>query len=310
MLLWINSLLLVIITVYISLKIVLSIEKGKYIDSEIMKSLVAFKAKKDRKTGDRRLTFIEKLSLKYIERSNIKEFIPFFKLEYLIVVSVIIFGISFSFIYRVLYFVPSAILIASLFSFSPFLILDILGRYNSARIRRELASFISILNRWCAVKEDLFYAFEKSVDSGIDEPLKMFITDMVVQVKRGIPREEALEMLRLKVNNSQFSNFIINVKMSMKNRGDIRKLLTVMEEQFYRIEEEFNRRNISTFRDRIFTYAIMVSFTFIGYGFIKINPDVESFYLGTVSGKILLTAFCFIYAVGFFTTISINSYKH
>ncbi len=64
-----------------------------------------------------------------------------------------------------------------------------------------------------------------------------------------------------------------------------------MEDQFYRMEEEYNRRRISTLRDRITIYILMFAVLFICYGFLKINPDVEAFYLETFKGRLLITLF-------------------
>lgn len=252
----------------------------------------------------------DKIQLKYIDRSGIKRYLPFFNPWILVILCVVIFIIAFKPVYLSVRFIPSAVLISLLFSMLPFFILDLMSRYNSARIRRSLAEFISVLNRWCAVKEDIFYAFEKSLESGLKEPLATFVRDMVIQVKTGISPPDALDMLRLKVGSVQFADFITNIRHSVKNRGDIRRLLTNMEDQFYRMEEEYNRRRISTLRDRITIYILMFAVLFICYGFLKINPDVEAFYLETFKGRLLITLFLMLYGLGFYISLGIWKYKH
>ena len=149
------------------------------------------------------------------------------------------------------------------------------------------------------MKEDIFYAFEKCIDSGIGEPLNTFIRDMVIQVNRGISPMDALSILQMKVDNYQFRDFIINIKQNVKHRGDIKKLLDNLEVQFYKIEEEYNRRKISTYRDRLTIYFIMFLVLLTGYLFLKINPEVESFYLGNFSREAAYYNFCILYVLGF-----------
>lgn len=252
----------------------------------------------------------ERVELVFIDRSNIRHYLPFINFYTLSLLMVLIFAVSLRPVYNILLFLPSSVIISFIFAVLPLFALDLLARYNSEVIRRKLAEFISVLNRWCAVKEDIFYAFEKSVESGIGEPLKTFVRDMVIQVNRGIEPTEALDMLQMKVDNLQFRDFIVNVKQNIRHRGNIIKLLTNLENQFYKIEEEFNRRKISTYKDRILIYFIMFAVIFIACFFMKFNPQVEQFYLATLQGKSLLTLFCILYACGVYLTSVITEFKH
>jgi len=257
-----------------------------------------------------KMTVADKIELYMIDKSNIKRYIPFANFYLLMMVCILIFVITFKLTFNILLFVPSAVVVSLLFSLIPLFILDIMGKYNSEIIRKRLAEFISVLNRWCAVKEDMFYAFEKSVDSGIGEPLKTFIRDMVIQVNRGIDPLEALDILWMKVDNIQFRDFIINIKQNIKHRGNIRRLLSNMEEQFYKIEEEYNRRKISTYIDRMLLYIIMFTVLFAGYFFLRSNPLVKEFYIYTVQGKLLLTLFVVLYSCGLYMIARITGFEH
>lgn len=277
----------------------------KYTEKNIYKKVKKYSRSKSVKIG-----FTEKIELNLIEKSNVKRYIPFSNFYTLLICCFIIFITSFKYIYRMLLFVPSTIILSTLISLIPIFILDLAGKYNSEKVRRKLAEFISALNRWCSVKEDIFYAFEKCIDSGIGEPLNTFIRDMIIQVNSGVLPMDALGILQMKVDNSQFKDFILNIKQNIKHRGDIKKLLDNLEEQFYKIEEEYNRRKISTYRDRMTIYFIMFLVLFAGYLFLKINPEVEGFYLGTPQGKVLITVFCFLYALGFYITLGISRFNY
>ena len=257
-----------------------------------------------------KMNLMERVELLLIDKSNIRHYLPFINFNTLILLMICTFALAVKPIYNVLEFLPSAVVISLLFAFIPVFLLDLMARYNSETVRRRLAEFISILNRWCSVREDLFYAFEKCVDSGIGEPLRSFIRDMVIQVKRGIEPTEALDMLQMKVDNVQFRDFIVNVKQNIRHRGDIIKLLNNLENQFYKIEEEYNRRKISTYRDRMLTYFVMFAVLFTAYFFIKANPQIEHFYFYTLQGKALLTFFSILYAAGFYMSFGIMKFNH
>jgi Flp pilus assembly protein TadB len=257
-----------------------------------------------------RMTLPERMEFFFIDKSNIRHYLPFMNIHLLLLLMLLIFSVLMKPVLEALGFLPSAIVICLLFSMVPLFLLDLLARFNSESVRRKLAEFISVLNRWCSVREDIFYAFEKSVDSGIGEPLKTFIRDMVIQVSRGIEPSEALEMLQMKVDNIQFRDFIINVKQNIKHRGDIVKLLTNLEAQFYKIEEEYNRRRISTYKDRILIFCVMFAVLFLAYFFIRSNPDIERFYLLTIKGKLLLTLFSILFAGGSYLSFGITRFKY
>jgi len=255
------------------------------------------------------LTILEKLELSCIVKSNIRRYIPFMNIYILTGISALIFVSVFKPVNRMLGFLPSSVIISGIIAITPFFALDLLSRYNSEKVRKMLSEFISVLNRWCSVREDIMYAFEKSLDSHIGEPLQTFVKDMVIQVNRGIDASEALDMLGRKVDSPHFTDFIVNVKQCLKSRGDTVKLLSNLESQFYRIEEEYNRRRISTYKDRMILYVIMFSVLLLSYLFINFTPQIREFYLSTMEGKLLLTAFCGMYALGFYMTAGIMKFK-
>jgi len=257
-----------------------------------------------------KLSLAEKAEMYLINKSNIRRYIPFFNVHVLTFLCLAIFTAVFQPVYKMLYFIPSTAVVCALVSLIPVFALDILGRYNSEKIRRRLADFIAVLNRWCAVKEDIFYAFEKSVGSGIGEPLNTFIKEMTIQVKRGIDPVEALELLQMKVDNAQFKDFIVNIKQSVRSAGDIRKLLSNLEAQFYKIEEEYNRRKISLYKDRLALYVAMFAVLFIGFYFLRHNPEVREYYLGTLESKSLFALLSMLYAAGAFLSTRIDKFKH
>lgn len=313
----VNTILLVFATAFFSFHLVsgmdirsMLFDRFDRLNSEYNERRIIREIKRYERSVPFKMNMVEKVELFLIDKSNIRHYIPFMNFYTLILLCLLIFAAVFGPIYRALLFFPSTLIISMIFSLLPIFILDLMCRHNSEKIRRKLAEFISVLNRWCAVKEDIFFAFEKSIDSNIGMPLKTFIRDMVIQVEHGIEPLDALEILMMKVDNAQFKDFIINIKQSVRYRGDIRRLLTNLENQFYKIEEEFNRRKISTYKDRMLIYIVMFAVLFTGYWFLKLNPHVEEFYMCTFEGKTLLVFFCILYASGFWLSLRISSFKY
>lgn len=253
---------------------------------------------------------LERMELLFIQKSNIRHYLSFINIYILIAFIILLFLVVYRPVNRLLEFIPSSVLISGMISAIPLFALDLLSRYNSETVRKRLSEYISVLNRWCSVKEDIMYAFEKSLDSNIGEPLQTFVRDMVIQVNRGLDAAEALDMLQMKVDNPQFKDFIVNIKLSIRHRGDIIKLLTNLENQFYKIDEEYNRRRISTYKDRLLIYCIMFAVLAAAYLFIDLTPKVGDFYLRSLEGKLLLTMFCGMYALGFYLTAGITRFKN
>lgn len=287
-----------------------SIKKGYkklnegYIDRRLQRQV-----KRYTKTITVKMPLVDKIELFLIDKSNIRRFIPFMNFYVLIFAALLLFAISYIFVYSFLKFSISSIIISGISFFMPFIILEIMGLYNSDYTRRKLGYFISILRQWIDVKEDIIYAFEKSILT-LGEPLKSYIKDTTVQVRRGMDPQDALTILQMKIGNPQFTDFILNIKQNIKYRGNLKILLSNMEEQFYKLEQEFNRRKISTFWDKIYIVIAMILVIVIAFLLIRSNPKALNFYTNTIQGKLYLTLFAVFYGIGFYIMTTISRFKH
>jgi len=275
-----------------------------YMDRRLMRQV-----KRYSKTITVKMSLVDKVEIFLIDKSNIRRFIPFMNFYVLITLSMILFIISYVPVYRFLKFSVSSFIISGIIFIIPFLVLELMGLYNSDYTRRRLGYLISVLRQWIDVKEDIIYAFEKSVPA-IGEPLKSYIKDLTVQVRRGMDPQDALNILQMKIGNPQFTDFILNIKQNIRYRGNLKILMSNMEEQFYKLEQEFNRRKISTFWDRIYIVAAMIFVLIIAYMLIKSNPKALNFYTQTAEGKLFLTLFTILYSTGFYIMTTISRFKH
>lgn len=292
--------------VYTAYKIIL--ENKKALNLENKKPYIV-KDKSNRIHFKKLNFFREKINSNLILPSNIKTFIPFADALFLILACFFIYIIGIVLIYSKLKYFPASFIIAVVPGFIPVFILDIMGKRNSERVRKNLAEFVSVLARWCTVKEDIFFAFKKSIESGIGEPLRSMVKDMIIKIECGIDPIRSLESFSSKVNNKLFKDFVLNIRQNIKYRGNLIILLTNLEEQFYRMEEEYNKRKISTYKDRVVLYVVMIAVLLISWVFIGSSNKIYIFYIQTATGKILLFIFSVMYLCGLYTMLKIESFK-
>jgi Flp pilus assembly protein TadB len=115
------------------------------------------------------------------------------------------------------------------------------------------------MNRWCQVREDLLYAFQKCVDGGLDQPLRAVIESFLTRVRGGMVIDDALDLMQKSLDQEHFQDFVAAIRFNMRYRGDLPSLLEHLEWQMNRIEEEYARRKLSNARDRTITAVILLA---------------------------------------------------
>jgi len=270
-------------------------------------------------------SFIDRLQFRYIERLNVRSKFPgflagFINIYTIFILNIVIFVCVFPAIYGFLLSLPSAVILSIFVALIPYFILDFFARSNSEKVRRKMADFVSLLNRWVDVKEDIFYALKKSVGFDINkkdkahgimaEPLKTYIWDMLIQIEMGMDPFEALDIMDRKIDNLEFTDFILNIKQCIKSRGNIKVLLNNMEDQYFKLEEEYNRRKLSTLKDRVIIFITMLMTSGVAFYILKYNIRVSKFYTSTVPGQILLFAFSLMFLGGLIISLNISTYKY
>lgn len=126
------------------------------------------------------------------------------------------------------------------------------------KIRQQTLQLVSLLSRWCQVREDLLYAFEKSLSAGLENPLRQSVADLLVRVRGGMPIEHALDLFQDSLDHENFQDLVTTIRFNFRHRGNLPVLLEMMEVQLHKIEEEYNRRRLSNARDLGLTILILV----------------------------------------------------
>lgn len=242
-----------------------------------------------------------------IENAGLKSIFPYLKAIYIWILCVVCGAITAMAVMSLIPSIVSTAVLGIVGAGVPYVMLDILCRYNTDRIRDKLPDFISILSRWCGVREDVLYAMDKAVESGIGEPIRTYVRDTCLRVKSGMNIEEALDILIDKTDNTLFKDLIINLRQTIKSRGDVKGLLYRMESQHYRIKAEMDRRRISTLKDRLLVYIMMAFVPLVSGWFLSANKTVTDFYLDNSAGRAVLTVLTIIYAFGILLSIKMTN---
>lgn len=249
---------------------------------------------------------LSKLEQDLVLRSGIYRWIRWIRIEHIILMSsgLMITVTAYS-LYKI-GFKPYAFVPGTILFIMPFISLDLLRKYNAQKSRKLLVTFISSIHRWSNIKEDIVYCFEKTLNMGIGDPIDSYLREFIVQVNSGLSTIKALEIFQDKVDNEFFRTFIINIKHSVKCKGNLSHLLSNLEEEAYKIEEEFDRRKISMFKDKLVVYFIMILTLMVFVFQLKTNRVVSRFYFTTGAGGILLTIYSVLFFIGILMSFDLN----
>lgn len=284
-------------------------QKGEKIGFYINKNIELHREINSSNTIVYNLNFISNMELKYIYRSNLNHLSKHINIYTLILFSI---ALAMSIFYVLLQFLRlwlPAMIIALIFFFVPFIIIELICKKNSFAVRQQYMNFISYLNRWITINDNILYGIEKTIESGIGKPLDRYLEDFLRQVRLGMNISEALEILRLKANNSSFTVFVYNIQQVLKSRGDVPNLIMNLEYEAYKLEEEYTRRKLSTYGERIIVNVTYLVVLFTGYYMLNTNKVIAEFYLRTTVGKYLIVLFSLLFFLAFILTIKMSKFE-
>jgi Flp pilus assembly protein TadB len=256
-----------------------------------------------------KLTWIETMEIRYVDKPLLRQLVPFANIYVVFVANLILFLIGFWITYMKTYHIGFGIVFGVILSSFLFVLLDLRTKYLCEHIRNMMATWVSTLNKASDTKEDVIYILESSIETA-QEPLKSYIFECVVQMKNGMNSYDALDFLRKKIDSEQFKDFIMNLKQNVKHRGNIKKLIANCEEEFFTLQEEYERRKITTFSSRIRIYIMMVFVLAVGYFLIQLNPSVKEYYFNNPIGKWVMTGFLAVYFIAFVISTKITNFNY
>jgi Flp pilus assembly protein TadB len=158
---------------------------------------------------------------------------------------------------------------------------------------------VSLLCRWCQVREDLLYAFERAVEADIGQPLQGALKEMIIRIKGGIPVEQALSLLQAGSGHENFHDLVAAIRFNFRFRGDLPALLEHLEWQMNKIEEEYERRRLSNARDQYLTLGILMAVPLFLSVRLLGSEEIRTIFLEDTTGFLLLAAglLCYGFAI-------------
>ncbi|MDW7655571.1 MAG: type II secretion system F family protein [Bacillota bacterium] len=177
---------------------------------------------------------------------------------------------------------------------------------RSGKIRKQTLQLLSSMNRWCQVREDLLYAFQKCIDGGLDQPLRSVIEAFLTRVRGGMAIDQALDLMQKSLEHEHFQDFVASIRFNLHYRGDLPSLLEHLEWQMNRIEEEYTRRKLSNAHDRTVTAIIMIAVPICCALRLWGNPAGSRLFVQTGPGLALAGAGTVIYLLSVVTFILIQ----
>lgn len=191
-----------------------------------------------------------------IVKSNIKSHISWISTNAVVFVSLLFGVLGFIISYRYLNNAFTGLVFFIALSLFPIYILEAIISYNNSKIEKNFLYFLNILSNFAQLKDDVFFAFEKSVGY-IDQPLKNYCKAFVEEVKRGLPIEDALENFKEKLDNNKFKLFLKNTQLCVKYGGSFLKLASNNLEYIKQLQIEKARRKNETALGRGMMYIMM-----------------------------------------------------
>ena len=97
-----------------------------------------------------------------------------------------------------------------------------------------------------------------------------------------------LKLFSDSISDKNFNNFITQIRFNLKYRGNTGELLDNIELQLLLMEQERNRKKISSAKDRLYLKAILILTPVLFIATILLKPSAKELFLNTNIGKVLI----------------------
>lgn len=174
-----------------------------------------------------------------------------------------------------------------------------------AGARRQTLQLVSLLCRWCQVREDLLYAFERASEANLGNPVQDALRELTIRIRGGMPVDQALNLLQVSAAHENFHDLVAAIRFNFRYRGDLPTLLEQLEWQLNKIEEEYDRRRLSNARDQYLTLGILLAEPIFLSVRLCSSDEMRKIFLDDTGGLLLLAAglVCYVLAIIGFVVI-------
>jgi Flp pilus assembly protein TadB len=159
---------------------------------------------------------------------------------------------------------------------------------QNRRQRLEILQLTSLLNRWCQVRENLVYAFERCTDQSLSPALNQAIQDLLTRIRGGMPPEQALAIFQKYSALEAFQDLMIALRFNFRHRGRLAAMLDLLELQQNKLEEAYSDRSISNRTDLLLCGLLLFSVPVILAARLLTSPAIRALFLEQDLGRLLL----------------------
>lgn len=215
-----------------------------------------------------------------------------------VILNLMVFSISFFLFYILLKSVVASAAVAFLPVIGVFSLIDIIDKYWEDREMKQITFFLMTMAKWASVKNDLVYCLKKADETSMKKPLGVMVNTTLGRIYGGMAPTAAFGLLEKESRSEDLRYLIKNIRFAAEKGGSLRNLFKGMEEQYFKIDEEFFKRRISTLRDRMAVYFTIFAVAGTGIWFIVSNPIARTFYLSSFKGNLMLMMFVLVFGTG------------
>lgn len=190
----------------------------------------------------------------------------------------------------------AAISISVLPAFCVYGAFDMVSRARQNKESCQITYFLMTMSKWSAVRNDMVFCLRKTSEAGIERPLGTLVDRTLGRINGGMDIIKAFSILEKESSSEDMRYLSRSIRFAAEKGGNLHKLFTGMEQQYFRIDEETFKRKISTVRDRGAVYITVIIVIATAFWFLLNNPTAGEFYLNTSFGNSLLLVFSAVFA--------------
>jgi|GEM_PF-575684 len=190
----------------------------------------------------------------------------------------------------------AALAISILPPFCTYYAYDIFSKAKERREASQLVYFLMSMSKWSAVRNDIVFCLGKTSETSIGKPLDKLISGTLSRIQGGMDVIRAFQVMEQESRSQDLRYLVRNIRFAAERGGNLHRLFTGLERQYFRIDEEIFKRKISTARDRATVYITLIVVAVASIWFLSSNPSAKEFYMNTEIGNIILMLFSLVFS--------------
>lgn len=166
----------------------------------------------------------------------------------------------------------------------PILSIELVIQKIIADQEASLSLMFGMLKRWASIHPDLIQCLSRVSEEPLTPALKLALKRLLQSVQHGMELEKAFDDFSLALDIPIFRDFMIHLKFSARNRGDLVKLFDSFEKESYRLFLERNKNRLENRKFKMTIFLLDVTGIALFLMMISDQPHVRRFYLESSAG--------------------------